>query len=66
MSFIIKQKIKGKVYLYEVVSYWYNEKKRPYQKRKYIGRNLDDKKSETKFISGDISTKNFGNIFFLE
>ena len=66
MTFIIKQKIKGNTYLYEAVSIWDKEKKRSYQKRKYIGRDPDDKKSESDFFSGDISTKNYGNIFLLE
>ena len=66
MSFIVKQKIKGKIYLYKAVSIWDKDKKRSYQKRKYIGRDPDDKKSKLLFFSGDIITKNFGNIFFLE
>ncbi len=66
MSYIIKQKIKGKIYLYEATSVWDKEKKRSYQKRKYIGRDPADKKSKSNFILGDICIKNFGNIFFLE
>ena len=38
MSFVIEQKIKGHVYLYEVESYWDPEKKKPRQKRRYLGK----------------------------
>jgi transposase len=37
MSYIVEQKIKGRVYLYEVESFWDKEKKKPRQKRKYLG-----------------------------
>ena len=37
MSYIIEQKIKGRIYLYEVESYWDKEKKQPRQRRKYLG-----------------------------
>jgi transposase len=65
MSFIIREKRNGKVYLYEATSYWDKEKKQSRQKRKYIGRDPEDKKSEIKINSAEISTKNYGNIFLL-
>jgi len=37
MSYIVKQKIKGRTYAYEVVSYWDPEKKQARQRRKYLG-----------------------------
>ena len=37
MSYIVEQKIKGKIYLYEVESYWDKEKKQARQRRKYLG-----------------------------
>ena len=36
MSYIVKQKIKDKIYLYEVTSICDKEKKKPMQKRKYL------------------------------
>jgi len=47
MSYIVEQKIKGKICLYEVTSYWDKEKKQPRQKRKYLGRKNQDKKKKT-------------------
>ena len=37
MSYIVEQKIKNRIYLYEVNSYWDKNKKQSRQKRKYIG-----------------------------
>ena len=37
MAYTVRQKIKGRIYLYEVSSYWDKEKKQPRQKRKYLG-----------------------------
>lgn len=37
MPFTIEQKIKGRIYLYEVEKYWDKEKKQSRQKRKYLG-----------------------------
>jgi hypothetical protein len=38
MSFTIEQKIGHYTYLYEVESYWDPEKKKPRQRRKYLGK----------------------------
>ena len=38
MSYVIEQKIKGHIYLYEVESYWDSEKKQARQRRKYLGK----------------------------
>ena len=37
MSFIVSQKIKGRIYLYQVESYWDKDKKKSRQRRTYIG-----------------------------
>lgn len=37
MTYMVKQKIRGKTYAYEVESYWDPEKKQARQKRKYLG-----------------------------
>lgn len=38
MAYIIEQKIKGQIYLYEVESYWDSDKKQARQKRRYLGK----------------------------
>jgi transposase len=48
MSYVIEQKIEGRVYLYEVQAYWDKEKKQARQKRRYLGR------KDT--ITGEVST----------
>ena len=37
MVYIIEQKIKNRIYLYEVESFWDKNKKQARQKRKYLG-----------------------------
>ena len=37
MAYVVRQKINGRIYLYEVVNSWDKEKGQPRQKRKYIG-----------------------------
>ena len=44
MSYIVEQKIKGNIYLYNVESYWDKGKKQSRQKRTYIGPKIDIKK----------------------
>lgn len=65
MAYIVEQKIKGRIYLYEVYSYWDKEKKQSRQKRKYIG----PKENKININHGpnkaDIVHKNYGNIFLL-
>ena len=48
MSYVIEQKIQGRVYLYEVQAYWDKGKKQARQKRRYIGR-----KDE---VTGEVTT----------
>jgi len=68
MSYIIKQKIKGNVYAYEVESYWDSEKKQSRQKRRYLGV-WDESKDEIlpKKTQRDIkTTKIFGSPYLLD
>jgi transposase len=68
MSYIVEQKIKGRVYLYEVTCYWDNEKKQPRQKRKYIGpkhKRLNKSSSISKSDLKSLISFNYGNILLL-
>ena len=65
MSYIVEQKIKGRIYLYNVDSYWDKEKKQSRQKRTYIGPKHAKKKPTLKQIKTNIVHKNYGNIFLL-
>ena len=65
MAYTIEQKIKGRIYLYKVESYWDKDKKQSRQKRTYIGPKNKKNKKNIKNISGQIVHKNYGNIFLL-
>ena len=64
MSYIIEQKIKGRIYLYSVESYWDKKKKQPRQKRVYLGPKEKrlNKASIQKTTFGSIISQNYGNI----
>ncbi len=65
MSYIVKQKIKGNIYLYNVESYWDKEKKQSRQKRTYIGpENKIKRKKRTK--NKEIVYKKLGNNYLLQ
>jgi len=67
MSYIIEQKIKGNIYLYQVESYWDKDKKQARQRRVYLG--PKDKKTNLSIRKNKnikIASKCYGNIFFLE
>ena len=66
MSYIIEQKIKGKIYLYEVESYWDKEKKQPRQRRKYLGRKKNDFRPGILNNLSSISVKIYGDAFLLQ
>ena len=66
MSYIVEQKINGRIYLYEVESYWDKDKKQPRQKRTYIGPKNSKNKTKLKQKSSFIVNKNLGNIFLLD
>jgi len=65
MSYIVEQKIKGRIYLYKVDSYWDKDKKQARQKRTYIGPKDAKKKPAIKQIISNIVHKNYGNVFLL-
>jgi transposase len=65
MSYIIEQKIKGKIYLYKVESYWDKEKKQPLQKRVYIGPKDKSASSSIKSKPTKLISKNYGNVYLL-
>lgn len=65
MSYIVEQKIHGKIYLYEASSYWDKDKKQSRQKRKYLGpkdaQNIVKKKKK----ATNLASKNHGNVTLL-
>lgn len=75
MAYIVKQKIKGRLYEYKVEAYWDKEKKQSRQKRTYIGpvepknkmykNNKNVQEAGLKVRAKNIVHKNFGNIIFL-
>ena len=65
MSYIVEQKIKGRIYLYKADSYWDKDKKQSRQKRTYIGPKQAKKTSLIKQIDSTIIQKGYGNIFLL-
>ena len=58
MSFIVEQKINGRIYLYKVESYWDKKKKQSRQKRTYIGPKNRVNRSKLKQIKSDLINKN--------
>ena len=65
MSYIVEQKIKGRIYLYKADSYWDKDKKQSRQKRTYIGPKDAKKRPSIKQIHSKIIHKSYGNIFML-
>jgi transposase len=66
MSFVVEQKIKGRIYLYRVEAYWDKHSKKAKQKRTYIGPKDKVQKSDIKTVISHLTTKNHGNILFFE
>ncbi len=66
MAYTVEQVIKGRVYLYKVVSYWDKEKKQPRQKRTYIGPKRNGNKAKIKQKRSSLVSKGFGNIFLVK
>lgn len=67
MSYIIEQKVKNRIYLYEVTAYWDKEKKQSRQKRKYLGPKEKIEKNKIQLRDkSEISSKSIGNISLLE
>ena len=65
MSYIIEQKIKGRIYLYKVDSYWDKDKKQARQKRVYLGPKDKKQKTPLRQAISRLTTRNFGNVYFL-
>ncbi len=66
MSFIIEQKIKGRIYLYKAESYWDKDKKQCRQRRSYIGPKNPVKKATFNLTLKEISIKKYGSVFLLK
>jgi len=66
MSFIVSQKIKGRIYLYQVESYWDKDKKKARQRRTYIGPKDRVRGNNVKPVLSELSVKHYGNICLLE
>ena len=66
MSFIVSQKIKGRIYLYQVESYWDKDKKKARQRRTYIGPKDRIRGGDVKPILSELSVKHYGNIALME
>ncbi len=65
MSFIVEQKIHGRIYLYEATSHWNKDKKLSRQTRKYLGPKDGQDTVKKKKKSSNLVSKNFGNIGLL-
>ncbi len=66
MAFIVEQKIKGRIYLYNVESYWDKEKKQSRQKRTYIGPKEKVKTPKPIPKMTNLISKAFGDVFLLK
>ena len=66
MAYIIEQKIKGRIYLYNVESYWDKDKKQSRQKRSYIGPKNPVKTAVFNQTLKEISIKKYGSVFLLK
>ena len=71
MSYRVEQKIKGRIYVYEVECYWDKEKKQPRQKRKYLGPkekiyNQPKISKKEKYRSSNFISKSYGDIFLIQ
>jgi len=66
MSFIVSQKIKGRIYLYKAESYWDKEKKKARQRRTYIGTQDRVRGGNVKPVLSELSVKHYGNIALME
>ena len=73
MTYIVEQKIKGHIYLYEVTSFWDKNKKQPRQKRKYLGpkekiykKTPPPNKQRYQKKPADFTSKSYGDVFLFE
>ena len=65
MSFIVEQKIHGRIYLYEATSKWDKDKKQSRQIRKYLGPKDGQDRVKKKKKSSNLVSKNYGNVSLL-
>ncbi len=67
MTYLVKQKIRGKIYVYEAEGHWDGEKKQARQTRKYLG--VWDEGTQTiipKQAERDVrTTRSFGQAYLL-
>ena len=66
MAYTVEQKIKGRIYLYKVESYWDKTKKQPRQRRTYIGPKRNGNEAKAKQIRSCLVSKGYGNIFLIK
>lgn len=67
MSYIIEQKVKNRIYLYEVTAYWDKEKKQSRQKRRYLGPKHKIDKDKVKLRDkSEINSKSIGDVSLLQ
>ncbi|MDQ1274118.1 MAG: hypothetical protein QG591_2748 [Planctomycetota bacterium] len=66
MAYTVEQKIKGRIYLYKIESYWDKTKKQPRQRRTYIGPKRNENKDKTKPFRSCLVSKWYGNIFLIQ
>jgi transposase len=65
MSFVVEQRVKGHIYLYNVDSYWDKDKKQSRQRRTFIGKK-NPETGEVVADDGIRDAREFGNIFLLK
>ena len=65
MPFTIEQKIKGRIYVYEVESYWDKEKKKTRQRRKYLGPKEKLYKPRQEKKRPEVVSKSYGDIYLI-
>jgi transposase len=65
MTFTVEQKVKNRIYLYEVTSYWDKEKKQSRQKRKYLGPKDGKIRGAVVQKPKDLITKSAGTVSLL-
>lgn len=67
MSYIVEQKIGGRIYLYKAESYWDKERQQPRQKRTYIGpKEEHPRRAIRKMQFKSVITRNLGNVILLQ
>lgn len=65
MAYIIEKKQGKQIYLYQVESYWDKEKKQARQKRKYIGKKVEEQE-QTQQANIKYEAKDYGQIYLIK